>query len=186
MAFSHRPIGVRYRVRIESLRRGGIAFAQLRPCADERLREKEFGILDGLTRQGIEQNYSDQARYRTLLGKFYHRPPGGESWCDVILRSLLHSLALRHAGERILIIRHQASGIRHQVGVLCLRYLLEQLSENQILAIDQEGDVANCAITEYRRSAAGGLCLVRYNSLLPLEAMGAPVTHAADKKGTAP
>src|SRR3546814_12055872 len=52
-------------------------------CFDERLREKEFGILDGLTFTGIDNIFPDQARFRQLLGKFYHRPPGGESWCDV-------------------------------------------------------------------------------------------------------
>ncbi len=44
---------------------------------DERLREKEFGILDRLTRVGIEQRFPDQAEFRRILGKFYHRPPGG-------------------------------------------------------------------------------------------------------------
>lgn len=43
--------------------------------ADERLREREFGIFDGLTRLGIEQKYLDQAAALTSLGKFYHRPP---------------------------------------------------------------------------------------------------------------
>jgi len=53
---------------------------------DERLREKEFGILDRLTHIGVKDIHPDQAEFRRLLGKFYHRPPGGESWCDVILR----------------------------------------------------------------------------------------------------
>jgi hypothetical protein len=30
--------------------------------------------------------HPEQAEMRTRLGKFYHRPPSGESWCDVILR----------------------------------------------------------------------------------------------------
>jgi broad specificity phosphatase PhoE len=53
---------------------------------DERLREKELGILDRLTRDGIGRHRPEQAELRLILGKFYHRPPGGESWCDVILR----------------------------------------------------------------------------------------------------
>jgi len=53
---------------------------------DERLREKEFGILNRLTRVGIQQKYAEHSEMRTQLGKFYYRPPGGESWCDVILR----------------------------------------------------------------------------------------------------
>src|SRR5689334_12660448 len=45
---------------------------------DERLREKEFGILDRLTRAGIEARFPEQAEARARTGKFYHRPPGGE------------------------------------------------------------------------------------------------------------
>jgi len=99
---------------------GGTPVPPARFHVDERLREKEFGVLDLLTRMGIETEFPDQARFRTLLGKFYHRPPGGESWCDVILRlrSLLDTLFLHHEGSRVLI-------VAHQVVVLCLRYLLE-------------------------------------------------------------
>ena len=138
-------------------------------CVDERLREKEFGVLDGLTVSGVAAVYPDQAEFRRLLGKFYHRPPGGESWCDVIfrLRSLLDTIALHHAGRRVMI-------VAHQVVVLCLRYVIENMSEEQVLAIDREGDVANCSITEYRfdpdaGGRGGGLTLVRYNAVPHLE-----------------
>lgn len=53
---------------------------------DERLREKEFGSLNRLTRAGIIARFPEQADLYTKIGKFYYRPPGGESWCDVILR----------------------------------------------------------------------------------------------------
>jgi broad specificity phosphatase PhoE len=133
-------------------------------CVDERLREKEFGILDGLTVSGVASVYPDQAEFRRLLGKFYHRPPGGESWCDVIfrLRSLMDTIALHHAGRRVMI-------VAHQVVVLCLRYVIENLTEEQILAIDRKGDVANCSVTEYRFDPRfgleGGMTLVRYNDV---------------------
>ena len=39
---------------------------------DERLREKEFGVLDRLTRLGIQQQYPEQMVFRQALGKFYH------------------------------------------------------------------------------------------------------------------
>lgn len=146
---------------------------------DERLREKEFGVLDRLTTAGIRQEFPEQAEFRRLLGKFYHRPPGGESWCDVILRlrSALDTVSLHHGGRRVLI-------VGHQVVVLCLRYLLENLTEEEILAIDAAGDVANCSVTEYRFDAQagprGGLMLHRYNFVAPLEEAGAPVTAEPD------
>lgn len=146
---------------------------------DERLREKEFGILDGLTRHGIAAHHPEQAEFRRILGKFYHRPPGGESWCDVILRlrSALDTISLHYSGRRVLI-------VTHQVVVLCLRYLLENLTEDEILAIDAEGDVANCSVTEYAfdpgRGPNGGLSLVRYNMTAPLDRTGTPVTAEPD------
>ncbi|HYH37924.1 MAG TPA: histidine phosphatase family protein [Azospirillum sp.] len=146
---------------------------------DERLREKEFGILDRLTRLGIERHHPDQAEFRRILGKFYHRPPAGESWCDVILRlrSAMDTISLHWGGRRVLI-------VSHQVVVLCMRYLLENLTEEEILAIDREGDVANCAVTEYgfdpTTSSTGRMELLRYNVVAPLERAGAPVTSEPD------
>ncbi|MCA1200189.1 histidine phosphatase family protein [Sphingomonas sp. R647] len=161
-------------------RGAGGAAANEAICADERLREKEFGILDGLTVAGVHAEEPQQAEFRRLLGKFYHRPPGGESWCDVIfrLRALLDTVSLHYGGRRVMI-------IAHQVVVLCLRYILENLSEAEILAIDREGDVANCSVTEYRYDSAlgkdGGLALVRYNVTAPVEeGCSAEVTRAPD------
>jgi len=148
---------------------------------DERLREKEFGILDRLTRTGIEQRYPDEANRRALVGKFYYRPPAGESWADVVLRlrSVLDSVSLHYAGERVLI-------VAHQVVVLCLRYLLESMDEKAILAIDREGDVANCSVTEYGlQDGDQAMRLVRYNYMTPLKREGAPVTEEPDNNGAA-
>ena len=64
------------------------------------------------------------------------------------LRSALDTMSLHYDGCRVLV-------VAHQVVVLCLRYLLEHMTEEQILAIDRDGDVANCAVTEYRLEAAG-------------------------------
>ncbi|QQP93426.1 histidine phosphatase family protein (plasmid) [Skermanella sp. TT6] len=147
---------------------------------DERLREKEFGVLDRLTRRGIQEEFPDQAEFRRLLGKFYHRPPAGESWCDVILRlrSALDTVSLHHCGRRVMI-------VSHQVVVLCLRYLLENMTEEQILAIDREADVANCSVTEYAYNPdigkIGGMELRRYNFVAPLRQAGAPVTADPDE-----
>ncbi len=149
-------------------------------CVDERLREKEFGILDGLTTAGVRALEPEQAAFRTLLGKFYHRPPGGESWCDVIfrLRSLMDTVSLHYGGREVMI-------VAHQVVVLCLRYVIENLSEAEILGIDRQGDVANCSVTEYVLDPGAGkdgcLTLVRYNVTAPVEQDPvAEVTSAPD------
>lgn len=146
---------------------------------DERLREKEFGILDRLTHVGIQQRYPEQAEFRRLLGKFYHRPPGGESWCDVILRlrSVIDTITRDYRGEQVLI-------LGHQVVVHCFRYLLERMTEEQILAIDQEHEIANCGLTTYEFDPSlgkhGKLALRKFNFVAPLEQAGEPVTTRPD------
>ncbi|ACA15301.1 Phosphoglycerate mutase [Methylobacterium sp. 4-46] len=173
-----------YRRAVETAERvraaGGLAEDDLALVLDERLREKEFGLLDRLTPHGIRQLHPEQAEYRRLLGKFYHRPPSGESWCDVILRlrSALHTVSLYYAGDRVLL-------VGHQVMVLCIRYLLENLTEAEILEIDGQGSVANCAITEYAVApgAGGRPALQRYNFVAPVARAGAPVTDAPDATG---
>jgi len=158
----------------------GINRDEITYATDERLREKEFGILDRLTKVGIQQKYPEQAEIRTILGKFYHRAPGGESWCDVILRlrNVVDTLTREYRDERVLI-------VCHSVVVLCFRYLLERMTEEQILTIDRELDVANCAVTSYEFDPTlgkkGKLALRLFNFVAPLEEAGAPVTTKKDE-----
>jgi broad specificity phosphatase PhoE len=159
----------------------GLARNKYTLVVDERLREKEFGILDRLTRVGIEAYHPDQAEFRRLLGKFYHRPPGGESWCDVILRlrSATEMMSREYCGQRVLL-------VGHSVVVLCMRYLLEHMTEEQIMKIDRENEVANCSVTSYVHDATAGpkgqLRLELFNFVAPLEEAGAPVTSKPDAK----
>jgi broad specificity phosphatase PhoE len=147
---------------------------------DERLREREFGVLDRLTRAGITELFPEQAELRRFLGKFYHRPPGGESWCDVglRLRTLLDELRGAYAGERLLV-------VTHEVAIKMTRYVLERLDEAAVLVIDRDAELANCSLTTYVRDAtADGRCplrLVAYNDIGPLGDEGTPVTRAPDE-----
>lgn len=157
----------------------GLDRRRLAFVTDERLREKEFGCVNRLTKAGIIAKYPEEAQRRAELGKFYYRPPGGESWCDVILRlrSMLDHIVLRYDGERVLI-------VAHQVVVLCFRYLIEEFDEERILAIDREKDVANCSLTRYEAGTAEDgrvkLLLDTYNLVTPLQEAGAPVTREPD------
>ena len=146
---------------------------------DERLREREFGIFDRLTGVGIRAKYPEESAHRTKLGKFYHRPPGGESWADVILRlrSAMNTINLHYCDRRVLI-------VCHQVVVLCMRYILEELTEEAILQIDKEAEILNCGICVYDFAPdADGLCIPKleaWNHGAPLEAEGAPQTAEPD------
>ncbi len=146
---------------------------------DERLREREFGVLDGLTRRGITAQFPEESERRAAIGKFYHRPPGGESWTDVLqrLRAVLDDIRLDAQGERVLV-------MGHQVVVLLTRYVLEGMDEKQVLALDAEAEVVNCAVTTYRyEKEAGRLVLDRYNEAAPLEEQDEQVTAEPDAPG---
>jgi probable phosphoglycerate mutase len=145
---------------------------------DERLREREFGVLDRLTHLGIKARYPEEAASRARLGKFYHRPPGGESWCDVGLRvrSALDSLGREHPGEHVVI-------VAHQVVVYMFRYVLERMSETEVLAASRAEELANCSITSYSRCTDGrsvGMRLERFNETVALEREGTPATAEPD------
>jgi broad specificity phosphatase PhoE len=135
---------------------------------DERLREREFGALDRLTRAGIEERYPDEAKARARLGKFYHRPPGGESWCDVGLRvrSAIDSVGREYGGERVLV-------VAHQVVIHMFHYVLEHLDEHTLLAASRERELANCSITTFVHDPGlgrhGGMRLDRYDDVAALE-----------------
>ena len=80
-------------------------------------------MLDLLTSHGVATRYPIEAERRRRLGKFYHRPPGGESWVDVALRirSLRDSLAREHLNKRVLLVTHdvdEAIALADRVAVL--------------------------------------------------------------------
>ncbi len=133
---------------------------------EERVREREFGILDGLTRAGIQRKFPEEWKRRQREGKYYYRPPGGESYPDVALRvhSFLGTLARDCSKQSVLV-------VCHSVVVLMFRRLLERLTEEELLKIDRdpEQEVCNCSVTWYKFDskprARGRLVLREYNGV---------------------
>ena len=158
---------------------GALAGGPQRAIIDERLREREFGVFDRLTTAGIRARYPNEAAHRAMLGKFYHRPPGGESWADVILRlrSALNTINLHYSDKRVLV-------VCHQVVVLCFRYILEELDEREILKIDRESEILNCGICAYDfEPDKEGLCapkLTMWNRQSAMKAERVPQTAEDD------
>lgn len=113
---------------------------------DERLRERDLGVFDGLTAKGIKARYAEESERWTHLGKFYYQPPSGESWADVALRvrSLLADLREGYDGRRVWLFTHQAV-------IMTFRYVLEGLDETHLLEIDRTTQIGNASVTRYRR-----------------------------------
>lgn len=115
---------------------------------DERLREREFGIFDRLTWRGSTEKFPEEMAKRAALGKFYYRPPNGESWCDLAfrIRCVWRDIRNDFADENVMIVTHEAV-------IRVFRYVLENLTEQEILAIDKAGNVENCGVTSYNFAA---------------------------------
>ncbi|WP_255770588.1 histidine phosphatase family protein [Pseudarthrobacter sulfonivorans] len=144
---------------------------------DERLRDRELGILDMLTSQGVDRWHPDEAERRRWLGKFYYRPPGGESWADVVLRlrSVLGELNNGDGGHRVMLVCHDAL-------ILLIRYILEGMTEAELLDLAASTPVLNASITRYvRPEGQGPWTLESFNVADHLTAQGVKVTeHGGD------
>ncbi len=150
----------------------------LDPVVDERLRERDLGVLDGLTGEGIRSVHPEEAERRTKLGKFYYQPPSGESWADVALRVRSFLADLREAcedGARVWLFSHQAV-------IMSFRYVLEWLSEQQLLEIDRSHRIGNVSTTRYERGAHG-FRLVHFADTSIVARADAEVTHEGQQAG---
>ncbi|WP_286989686.1 histidine phosphatase family protein [Thermomonospora sp. CIF 1] len=112
---------------------------------DERLRDRETGVLYRLTPHGVRVRHPREAERRERLGEFYYRPPCGESWTDVVLRlrSAYRDIDTDHAGGRVLV-------VAHDVVVLLTRYIVEGLTEQRVLELART-QVANCSFSRWVR-----------------------------------
>jgi broad specificity phosphatase PhoE len=120
---------------------------QQRVQLDERLRDRELGVLDRLTSTGIRQRFASEAQRRRTLGKLYYRPAGGESWADVALRlrSFLHDLESEPAVTGSVLI------CAHDAVILLFRYILERMDESTLLELAATSSVANASVTRLIR-----------------------------------
>ena len=142
-----------------------------RLLVDERLRDRELGVLDRLTRQGVAARMPEEAERRRRLGRFYYRPPGGESWADVALRlrAMLGDLRRDHRDRRVLLVAHEAVAY-------ILRYLVEGLTLARLVELSGGSGLDNGSLTAWVRSD-GALKLVCCNDVGHLVDQGAPVTR---------
>ena len=125
---------------------------------DERIREIEFGVLDGLSGHGIEARYPDEVKRRAKEGKYFYRPSGGESRPDVKIRirSFLDTVVRDCRGLNVVV-------VCHSVVVLSFRAVLEKCGEDDYLQVDKENDVKNASVTHYEFEKK--LRLKEYNSV---------------------
>jgi glucosyl-3-phosphoglycerate phosphatase len=139
---------------------------------DERLRDRELGVLDRLTEAGVVARYPEEHERRRWQGKFYHRPAGGESWADVALRlrSWLSDLDAETAGTRVLV-------VCHDVVIVLLRYICEGLDEEGVMDLARATPVRNAALGRLVRADGGPWTVVEYDDVEHLRAAVLSVTE---------
>lgn len=129
---------------------------------DERLRDRELGVLEMLTSAAIELYHPAEAERRRRMGELRWRPPGGESALDVAerVRSALRELFEAEPDRRVLVVAHDNV-------VLMLRHLLEGLTEDDLAGLLRGGSVGNTHVTTWTRpvtAPAAPLALTLWNT----------------------
>jgi len=129
------------------------------PSTDDRLVDRLLGDLEMLTRAAIAERFPDEPGRWKKDGDYVYRPPGGETFGDVAgrLASFLADLNRDHAGERVVVVAHDAV-------VLMMRYVIEGLDWDGIAVVARAGHILNASITRFD-GTSGRLLLDRYNTV---------------------
>jgi broad specificity phosphatase PhoE len=139
---------------------------------DERLRDRELGVLDRLTFAGVTARYPEEAERRRWQGKYYHRPAGGESWADVALRlrAWLADIDRDLSGERVLV-------VGHDVVILLLRAICERLGEAEVLELGRATPLRNASLSRLVREDDLSWTTAAYDEVAHLREAGLDVTE---------
>jgi broad specificity phosphatase PhoE len=148
---------------------------------DERLRDKELGVLDTLTSAGVRRRFPEEDQRRRWLGKFYYRSPGGESWADLVLRIrsfLVDRNSVATAGPTMI--------FTHDAVIMLFCYVCLGLDERRLLAWAKSTNIGNCSVTRLvRADGTGQWELAEMNAQHHLTGPGGVdlrTEHAADEQ----
>jgi broad specificity phosphatase PhoE len=147
------------------------------PRTDERLRDRDLGILDLVSTHGIEQLHPEEWARRLRLGKFWYRPPGGESWADVALR-------LRSIAPEIVASEGPVLVVAHDVVVSLFVYVLCGMTEHELMDLVAGRPVGNATVTRLTFDGRAWR-LDDFAAAGHLAAEDAPVTEHAEEEGHA-
>lgn len=149
---------------------------------DERLRDRDMGITDMLTASGIRARHPEEAERRAWLGKFYYRPPGGESWADVAQRVRAVMTDLAACRDEVVLVTC------HDVVSLLFCYVAEGMDEHAVLERSAHDPLRNAAVCILDRDpeSVTGWVVQDYNLTVHLDQDEVAVTDqpgASDEVG---
>jgi len=127
-----------------------------------RIRERDPGYTYGMTAEEASAAFPWLQRHFEVVGKFFGRPPGGESVADVALRvgPFFKKINAENAAESLLIVTH--GGV-----ISSFRYYIEGWGYQQARELVGEASSACCGVTvfEYNKEK-DGLVLREHNTVL--------------------
>ena len=120
------------------------------------LRERDAGWTYDMTTAEAEAAFPWLQGYWDTFGRFFARPPGGESLAEVAERVYLFlgMLFRDRPGQRILVVSHGGT-------LRVFRYLLERWSHDEFLERWESEPVDNCAVTAYAHDRGSGRLTLR-------------------------
>jgi broad specificity phosphatase PhoE len=127
-----------------------------------RIRERDPGYTYGMTAEEANAAFPWLQHHFAVVGKFFGRPPGGESVADVTLRvgPFFKKINAENAGESLLIVTH--GGV-----ISSFRYYIEGWNYQQARELVGETSSACCGVTVFKYDEAkDGLALREHNSIL--------------------
>jgi probable phosphoglycerate mutase len=150
---------LRTRQTLEQMTIGDPRLAEVPIIVDERIREREHGLMPNYGDKRIFFVNHPEQRALFETGEYDYRYPGGENIEDVKVRvsNWLEDIREKHAGKRILAVTHHET-------ILVKRMVLEGLGKEDFLRIDKEEKPKNCGVTTYQNQG-NGLELVSYNQV---------------------
>lgn len=130
--------------------------SDLEITTDDLLREKNFGVILGLSREDQYRLFPlDREQYNQ--NPFFHRPPGGDSYADVGDRvsEFLEKMQSGYKGKNILV-------VTHQVPQKLFRKHIDGLSIEETMELT----LPNCAVTIYKCDS-GAIPKLRHYETIP-------------------
>ncbi len=140
-------------------------------AVDERLRDRELGIIDGLTAHGVEVRLPAEAARRRWQGRFYYRPAGGEAWTDVVLRIRSFSREVDWSNPGPVVI------FAHDAVVSLFLYAMLRFTETDLDTFLRTRLVGNASVTTLTGSQDQSWSVETFGDARRLTALGVPATQ---------
>lgn len=131
---------------------------------EDRIREQEHGLsLLYNDRRVFQVMHPEQKYLRDLLGPYWYQYPQGESVSQVRdrIRSFIGTLIREYSEKKVMLVTHHLT-------ILCIRAILERMSPEEFIHLDEKQKPVNCGVTIYRGNPDAGrdghLELEEYNT----------------------